>query len=250
MSTTTHVLTVGNVTVHEHNGLYSLNDLHRASGNDEKHRPAFFLRNEQTKALIEEISRCADLHIKPVEIVRGRGKAQGTYVCRELVIAYAAWVSAGFQLQVIRVFLGSVASAQPTLPLPTLQPHTAEQAYALATQTASAVSAQVFHEATSCQSDLTHDRWLILVSNNGTKATLVDPRAVVLTPEEVAEAIKSGDVGAHFNQHELMQLAQATLERIKHHMDTSAHVQTPTASNVIPLHKPILPSGDTHTMAA
>jgi len=240
MSTTTHALTVGNVTIHEYNGLYSLNDLHRASGDDDKHRPAFFLRNEQTKALIDEISRCADLHINPVEVVRGRGKVQGTYACRELVIAYAAWISAAFQLKVIRVFLDAAATEKSEQPTPSLPSHAAEHAYSLAAQTASAVSAQVFHEEPN------------RLENPGrfTKATLVDPRAVILTPEEIADEIKRGEVGAYFNQHELMQLAQATLERIKHHMDKSAHVQTPTANNVVPLRKPIPPSGDTHTMAA
>jgi len=250
MSSTASAITVGNVTIHEHNGLYSLNDLHCASGGDDKHRPAFFLRNEQSKALIEEISRCADLHIKPVEVVRGRGKAQGTYACRELVIAYAAWISAAFQLKVIRVFLDATVperSAQPTL---SVQPCTVEQAYSLATQTATAVSTHVFREATSGQSDLTHDRWLILVSNNGTKATVINPRAVVLTPEQVAEEIKTGDLGAHFTAHELMQLVQATLERLKHCLGKPTHAEASTTSSVVPVRKSSLETGDVHTMAA
>jgi hypothetical protein len=97
-------LTILMTEIRQLDGLYSLNDLHKAAGDEDKHRPTYFLRNEQTQELIAELS-CADSHIIATKTITGKGKQQGTYVCRELVIAYAAWISAAFHLKVIQVFL-------------------------------------------------------------------------------------------------------------------------------------------------
>lgn len=48
-------LTVSNVTVRFIDGLYSLNDLHKAAGGEDKHQPSLFMRLDSTKALVEEI---------------------------------------------------------------------------------------------------------------------------------------------------------------------------------------------------
>ena len=63
MTQSTIALTLGSIAIRQHNGLFSLNDLHKASGGEENFKPAFFLRNEQTKALIAEIAKGADLHL-------------------------------------------------------------------------------------------------------------------------------------------------------------------------------------------
>jgi len=130
----THVnlpaLSVGSVQIHQYNGLYSLNDLHKASGSDDKHKPSNFIRLDTTQALIAEISNCSDLsNYQPVE--SRTGKFGGTYACRELVIAYAAWISAAFNLKVIRVFLDSAAPPLPQAdkmsanrPAPAIRPQT------------------------------------------------------------------------------------------------------------------------------
>ena len=96
----TNALIISGYEIKEVNGLYSLNDFHKASGNHPKHRPNQFIRIEQTKSLIKEISNAQICAIKTV-----RGQHGGTYACRELVIAYAAWISPAFHLKVIRVFL-------------------------------------------------------------------------------------------------------------------------------------------------
>lgn len=83
-------------------GRYCLNDLHKASGGDKKHQPLNFLRNDQTVALINEL-QTSEMRTAPVESIRG-GSAPGTFVCKELVYAYAMWISASFQLKVIRAF--------------------------------------------------------------------------------------------------------------------------------------------------
>ena len=115
MTQSTIALTLGNITVRQLNGLFSLNDLHKAAGGEAKHQPALFMRMDQTKALIEEISSSTKSQSLVFETVLGKGKAQGTYACRELVIAYAAWISAAFHLKVIRVFLAATTpQAEPT----------------------------------------------------------------------------------------------------------------------------------------
>lgn len=103
-------LTLGNITIRQLNGLFSLNDLHKAAGGEAKHQPALFMRMEQTQALITEIGNSTDSQSFKTK----EGRNGGTYACRELVIAYAAWISAAFHLKVIRVFLA--ATTRPTNP--------------------------------------------------------------------------------------------------------------------------------------
>ena len=81
-------------------GRYCLNDLHRAAGGESKHEPHQFMRLDQTQALVEEINS-ADQRIS---VQSKRGANGGTFVARELVYAYAMWISPAFHLKVIRAY--------------------------------------------------------------------------------------------------------------------------------------------------
>jgi hypothetical protein len=106
-------LTVLNKTIRQLDGLYSLNDLHRASGKAKKHQAALFLRSEQTKELIREIEQSTDLYTAPKAVKTKVGGANpGTWVCKELVYAYAMWISPKFHLMVIRAFDSMFNSTQ------------------------------------------------------------------------------------------------------------------------------------------
>ncbi|VWD15225.1 KilA-N domain-containing protein [Burkholderia contaminans] len=113
--------TIGTFNIRTVDGLFSLNDLHKASGGAAKHQPALFIRLDQTRALIAEIECSTEMQNTAVRAIRGNradGMPQGTYACRELVIAYAAWISPAFHLNVIRVFLGATPQVtQQSLPL-------------------------------------------------------------------------------------------------------------------------------------
>ena len=48
-------LIISNHTISQHNDLYSLNDLHKVSGNEKRHEPNRFMRNAEVQEMIAEI---------------------------------------------------------------------------------------------------------------------------------------------------------------------------------------------------
>ena len=93
-----NVVSVANIQIGQFDNLYSLNDLHRAAGGLEKHKPANWLRNQQTADLIAELEKA---QIRAIQ----KKQKLGTFVCKELVVHYGMWISPTFSLKVIRAFL-------------------------------------------------------------------------------------------------------------------------------------------------
>lgn len=96
-------------------GRYCLNDCHKASGGDPRKRPGEWLRNDQTQALVAELTD-AENPASPVSSVKG-GLNQGTYGSEEVILAYAQWISPAFHVQCLRALLalmkGDIPSARP-----------------------------------------------------------------------------------------------------------------------------------------
>lgn len=78
-------------------GRYSLNDLHKAAGRESRHKPGNWLQGQQVKDLITEIEVAG---IPATSTLQG----VGTFACKEMIYAYAMWISPKFHLQVIRTF--------------------------------------------------------------------------------------------------------------------------------------------------
>ncbi|MGL3257149.1 KilA-N domain-containing protein [Salmonella enterica] len=98
-------------------GRFCLNDLHMAAGGKQKHRPKYWLEGESAKRLIAQImteggNPPSGNDRNPVSVTKG-GLSQGTYVCRELVYAYAMWISPSFHLRVIRAFDAMASNVAP-----------------------------------------------------------------------------------------------------------------------------------------
>ncbi|GAN72094.1 hypothetical protein ASY01nite_13800 [Acetobacter syzygii] len=98
-------------------GRYCLNDCFKAAGLPASKGPNEWAKNAQTEALIEEL-RSGGISPDPKNVVStGPNATRGTYVVKELVYAYAMWISPSFNLQVIRAFdalvTGQIPDAAP-----------------------------------------------------------------------------------------------------------------------------------------
>jgi len=80
---------------------YCLNDLHKASGNKKKDKPANWLRHQQTIDLTGFLESEKSTGNHRVIFVK---QGVGTFAVKELVYAYAMWISPVFNLQVIRAY--------------------------------------------------------------------------------------------------------------------------------------------------
>ena len=112
-------LTILNNSIRNIDNLYSLNDLHKASGGADKHSPFRFMRNEQTKDLISEINSQTP-NLVASKIIRGGADltVRGYWVCEELVLSYAMWIDPKFHLIVLRAFLAMHRNQPQQLALP------------------------------------------------------------------------------------------------------------------------------------
>ena len=100
MTTNTKLIVIADITINtDEEGRYSLNDLHKAAGGLVKDKPANWLQLQQAADLIAALENDGIPSIN-----RTVGRNGGTYVVRELVYAYAMWISPKFHLEVIRAY--------------------------------------------------------------------------------------------------------------------------------------------------
>jgi anti-repressor protein len=97
-------------------GRYCLNDLHRAAGEQPRHRPNYWLESVATRELVDELQITGNPAIQAKQGV-------GTFAVKPLVYAYAMWISAAFTLKVIEAYDALVSCpAAPVFRIPQTLP--------------------------------------------------------------------------------------------------------------------------------
>ena len=109
-------LTILNTKIRTLDGLFSLNDFHKASGENSSQRPSLFIRNNQTKDLILEIEKDQSTNLRLAQKSIKGGLNAGVWACEELVLSYATWISPKFHLIVLRAFLNLHKNQTTLLP--------------------------------------------------------------------------------------------------------------------------------------
>lgn len=255
----TQSLTLDTITVRSIDGLFCLNDLHKAAGGEAKHQPSLFLRLDSTQALVAEISNSTE---KQSYISKSGRTGGGTYACRELVIAYAAWISAAFHLKVIRVFLENTRPYNPAIDYIRISPEQAQQLQELVQKVVDSgvqkhgetwarfhrkfrvnsylqLPASQFDEACQYlanklpqptqlnvdqQVSVKGSRWLHSFDEDGNEAMQRIPSdAVVMSVPKFIKAITNNDIPA--STETLIHIAQASMAEVQRRMTGQASLQ-------------------------
>ncbi len=100
-------------------GNFCLNDLQRAAiavPNETRSIRTLavheFMRRPETQSLVELLENETTGNSRSRPVITVQGKNGGTYVCKELVYAYAMWISPAFNLKVIRTFDAAMIKAR------------------------------------------------------------------------------------------------------------------------------------------
>jgi len=80
-------------------GLFCINDMHKASGGHVKHTPAKWLRSSKVKDIISELET-----VQKRTVSKEPGRRGGTFVCWQLVYSYAMWIGPKFHIEVIESY--------------------------------------------------------------------------------------------------------------------------------------------------
>lgn len=97
-----NVIQLESITVRmDEEGRYCLNDIHKFAGGREKDKIFNFTNRVEFLALKEELESEAGI---PALVTKHGGRTPGTFVVKELVYAYAMWISPSFHIKVIRAF--------------------------------------------------------------------------------------------------------------------------------------------------
>lgn len=101
----------GSVIRQDAEGRYCLNDLHKAAGGENRHRPSLWLANKQTIVLAEELEKAG------IPAIQSKQQL-GTFAHKDLVYDYAMWISPAFKVKVIRAYDAMVTAQRIPKSLP------------------------------------------------------------------------------------------------------------------------------------
>ena len=76
-------IVIANSTIRQQDGLYCLNDLHRASGGKAKSQPSYFLRTQQTQDLVNKINHSANMQ-SAVRVINGGAEIGDSGMTRDM----------------------------------------------------------------------------------------------------------------------------------------------------------------------
>lgn len=102
---------IDKMVVREFDGeMFNLNDLHKSAGGRSDQAPALFMRSKQVSELSNELFKVYG----SVPFKKVMGRNGGTYARKEIIYAYAMWISPEFHLKVIQCF-DEVVSKNPVV---------------------------------------------------------------------------------------------------------------------------------------